>query len=134
MTEFSCTVRVYYEDTDAVGLLYHANYLKYMERARSEYLRSLGYTHPLLARHERLIFVVSGLTIEYKKPARLDDLLTITAGFATVNAASIICSQTVRRDADILCTGLIKIAALDSDSYMPKRIPAQMRGKFDHDG
>lgn len=133
MSEFTWDVRVYYEDTDAGGLVYHSNYLKYMERARSEYLRELGYTHQYLAAQEKLIFVVSQINIEYKKPARFDDLLSVTAGFNSINAASITCTQTVQRDAELLCTGSVKIASLDSDTYMPKRIPAQMKEKFNHD-
>ncbi|MGI9229708.1 MAG: tol-pal system-associated acyl-CoA thioesterase [Gammaproteobacteria bacterium] len=133
MSEFCLSVRVYYEDTDAGGLVYHSNYLKYMERARSEYLRELGYTHLLLAQQEKLVFVVSQINIDYKKPARLDDTLAVSVAFDNVQGASLTCLQTVRRDADILCIGTVRIACLDSDTHTPKKIPSPMKAKFNHD-
>ena len=86
---FQITVRVYYEDTDAGGVVYHANYLNYMERARSEWLRNLGYEQDVLIEQEQLIFAVKKMTIDFISPARFNDLLTVSAEVSKLSGASI---------------------------------------------
>ena len=103
MAAFNWSVRVYYEDTDAAGLVYHSNYLKFLERARSEYLRHLGYTHQQLAEQEDLVFVVSNINIHYKKPARFDDMLDVGTSIKKINAASFSFLQTIHRDDEEVC-------------------------------
>ena len=133
MAAFNWSVRVYYEDTDAAGLVYHSNYLKFLERARSEYLRHLGYTHQQLADQEDLVFVVSNINIHYKKPARFDDMLDVGTSIKKINAASFSFLQTIHRDNEEICHADVEIVCLDKTSYQPKRIPASMRTQFNHD-
>ena len=133
MYEFIWSVRVYYEDTDAAGLVYHTNYLKYMERARSEYLREQGYTHQQLADQDNLLFVVSNINVHFKKPARFDDLLKIVTGINEINAASFNFQQKVIRGNETLCYAEVEIVCLNKDTYQPKRIPSKIRLQFNHD-
>jgi len=92
-------IRVYYEDTDAGGVVYYANYLKFMERARTEWLRALGVDQTRLAREARVQFVVHSLTVDYRAPARLDDVLTVHSHVTTVRRASLVFGQRVARSA-----------------------------------
>ena len=78
-TEFNCQIRVYYEDTDAGGVVFYANYLRFMERARTEWLRHIGFEHKQLIKQRDLVFAVKSVSIDYKKPAKLDDLLTVAS-------------------------------------------------------
>jgi len=122
---FSWPVRVYWEDTDAGGVVYYANYLKFMERARSEWLRALGFDQGRLHDELNLVFVVRRVTIEYQKPARYDDLLTVTARLEQANRASLLMSQTVERDG-LLGRAEVTLVCVDAQSFKPARIPAQM--------
>lgn len=122
-TLFSIPVRVYYEDTDAGGVVYYANYLKFMERARSEWLRSVGFGNDELARGHAVIFAVRSLQLDYRKPARLDDVVQVTAQVARRGAASLTFAQSVCRDAEVLCEGEIKLACLDAKRFVPRAIP-----------
>jgi 4-hydroxybenzoyl-CoA thioesterase len=124
--EFSLPIRVYIEDTDAGGIVYYVNYLKYFERARTEYMRARGYDKPALLGDE-LLFVVSHADVSYRLPARLDDTLRVTASLASVGAATLTFAQQVYRDQQCLVEAVIRIALVDKISGKPKRLPATLR-------
>lgn len=123
--------RVYYEDTDAGGIVYYVNYLKFMERARTEYLRSLGFAQSELV-GENLLFVVHSAEVRYHKPARLDDELAISAEVIELNRASLKFRQQVRRVTDdaLLCEGQFLVACVRADSLKPRAIPEALREAF----
>jgi acyl-CoA thioester hydrolase len=123
-------VRVYYEDTDAGGVVYHANYLKFMERARSEWLRAIGYEQDALIREQGLVFAVRSITLSYRKPARFNDLLHVTVSIARLGKASLVFSQAIAHaksdgEKELLTTGSVKLASLDADTFKPKPISRQ---------
>lgn len=129
MGEFRWPVRVYYEDTDSGGVVYYANYLKFMERARTEWLRSLGFEQDDLLAREGVIFAVRSVNIDYLKPARFNDQLQIVSTLRQCRRASLEFHQCVKRLAatagnhENLCEAVIKIACLDSDSFRPRPLP-----------
>jgi len=123
LSEFSWPVRVYYEDTDAGGVVYYANYLKFMERARTELLRSLGFEQDELAQ-QGLIFAVHRAEVDYIKPARFNNALTVTANIIQQKKVSLTFDQEVHNEQGDLCSrGKIKIVCLDSESFKPRPIP-----------
>ena len=120
---FRWPVRVYYEDTDAAGIVYHASYLKFMERARTEWLRSRGLEATRLAREERVVLVVSRIDVRYRRPARLDDALAVEAGIGRVGRASFHMEQRVLRDDEVLCTAELRVGCLDRADLRPCPLP-----------
>lgn len=124
--EFQHPLRVYIEDTDAGGIVYYVNYLKFMERARTEYLRSLNFEHYLLSGDDYQ-FVVHSAEIQYLRPARMDDALIATAQIMEIHRASLIFKQKITRDMDILCTATIKIACISSSTLRPRALPEKLR-------
>jgi len=123
---FSLPLRVYYEDTDAGGVVYYANYLKFMERARTEWLRDLGFEQDELSRNEGVVFAVRAAQVEYLRPARFNDALEVTVDLTRRGAASLRFKQAVRRAGETLCTGDIRVACLDVLSFSPAAIPARL--------
>ncbi|MGO4260378.1 tol-pal system-associated acyl-CoA thioesterase [Lysobacter sp. TAB13] len=121
---FSWPTRVYWEDTDAGGVVYHAQYLAFLERARSEWVRALGYGQDGLRRDHGLLFVVAGMQIGFLKPARLDDALEVTVELRRCRRASLIFAQTVRRGAETLISAEVRVAAVDAEHWRPCAIPA----------
>ncbi|HLU62527.1 MAG TPA: tol-pal system-associated acyl-CoA thioesterase [Gammaproteobacteria bacterium] len=123
---FITQARVYYEDTDAGGVVFYANYLKYMERARTEWLRRLGVEQRALAEEQDALFAVVNVNVNYRRPARLDDLLEIGARVVERGRTSLVFEQFVRRAADgeILADGRVKAACLAAGSFRPRAIPA----------
>ena len=121
---FTLPIRIYYEDTDAGGVVYHSNYINYMERARSEYLRELGVEQDDLAREHGIIFAVRSVEIQYLAPARYNDLLQVTVSQPLGGGASVHFEQTVSRGDTLLATANIRIVSLAPDSLRPRRIPA----------
>lgn len=119
-------MRVYIEDTDAGGVVYYVNYLKFMERARTEYLRSLGYGKAGANREGGQFMVVSA-SIAYKKPAFLDDELSVTAKLKKSGAASAVFSQSVTREGMLLSEGEVKVAWVDAKTLKPMVLPEAMR-------
>ncbi len=121
-------IRVYYEDTDAAGIVYYANYLKFMERARTEWLRQAGFELDNLRSYEQIVFVVTEAQLHFKKPARFNDQLVISAAIAAHKKASFVFVQQVMRGQtrELLCSGTIKIACLDPDSFRPKALPSTL--------
>jgi 4-hydroxybenzoyl-CoA thioesterase len=124
--EFSLPLRVYIEDTDAGGIVYYVNYLKFMERARTEYMRSLGFGKKFIFNHD-IMFVVKDARIDYRQPASLDDELVATAAVSVLGGASMVMQQSVRRNEEVLAAATIKIASVDRVNLKPLRIPAEMR-------
>jgi acyl-CoA thioester hydrolase len=120
---FSWPARVYWEDTDGGGVVYYANYLKFLERARTEWLRALGLVQTRLAKDPGIVFVVANLTIEYRRPARLDDALTITSTCMRDGAACLRFDQRILRNDELLVEASVRVACLDASSFRPKRLP-----------
>jgi len=123
MKEFSWPVRVYYEDTDAGGVVFYANYLKFFERARTEMLRSFGFEQDQLIAEENIIFVVRSVEVDYLKPARFNEQIEVGAKIIEKKRTSLIFEQVITREQDVLCNGKIRIACLDAESMRPKPIP-----------
>lgn len=122
-TEFNLQVRVYYEDTDAGGVVFHANYLHYLERARTEWLRSVGFGHDHLLEEHEILFAVKNLTINYAKPARLDNLLTVTSRLLTRRGASLLFQQSIKNKDDLLVQAEVKVACLNAKTLKASPIP-----------
>ncbi|CCE22731.1 tol-pal system-associated acyl-CoA thioesterase [Methylotuvimicrobium alcaliphilum] len=123
MQTFNWPVRIYYEDTDAGGVVFYANYLKFFERARTEMLRSMGFEQDRLIDEQGIIFVVRSVQIDYLMPARFNEQINVSAIVTLAKKASLIFEQTVTRGSDVLCTGTVRIACLDSKNMRPKAIP-----------
>ncbi len=117
-------VRIYYEDTDAGGMVYHANYLKFFERARTEWLRNLGVEQDNLRQSEGLLFVVYQITVDYYKPARFNELLHVASQVAEVGKATLTLVQTLNRADCTLCRASVRLAAIADGSGRPCRIPS----------
>ena len=122
---FSWPVRVYYEDTDSGGVVYYANYLKFLERARTEWLRALGFDQARLASERGLLFAVRELHLDLKRPARLDDRLQVSAAVAERRGASLLFAQAVTREGETepLCRGRVRVACLDAEGFRPRPLP-----------
>ena len=125
---FEFPIRVYWEDTDAGGIVFYANYLKFFERARTEWLRSLGIGQQDLRQRTGGIFIVSETNVSYHRPARLDDELLVTARIETAGRASILLAQQALRAGDrgLLAEGTIRIGWVDAATLRPARIPANL--------
>lgn len=124
-------IRVYFEDTDFTGIVYHANYLRFIERARTEMLRELGFHQGAIHTGETgdaLFFVVARMQLEFLRPARMDDLLTVETRPSKISAAVIELEQIVRREEEILFTARVLIAALADGK--PRRLPRDFREKL----
>lgn len=127
---FAITIRVYYEDTDSGGVVYYANYLKFMERARTEWLRSFGIEQDELARRDGVMFVVRSARIEFLKPARLDELLDVSVAIAEYGGASMTLAQTIRRGETVLCEGETVVACLNAATRAPRKLPAGLAARL----
>jgi tol-pal system-associated acyl-CoA thioesterase len=123
--EFSLPVRVYIEDTDAGGIVYYVNYLKFMERARTEFMRTRGFGKEYIFNHD-LMFVVRDVAVHYRGPARLDDKLQATARIRALKGASMVMSQQVMRAGEVLAEGEVTIACVDRGGVKPRRLPPDM--------
>ncbi len=128
---FSIPIRVYYEDTDAGGVVYYANYLKFMERARSEWLRSLGFEQDELVRAAGVVFAVRSVNLEFLKPARFNELLAATAEINERGRASLTFRQQIRRGTDTLCEGEVRVACLGAENFAPCPIPPAILSRLD---
>ena len=126
VNEFLWPIRVYYEDTDKAGVVYYANYLKFMERARTEWLRAKGYEQDRLASVEKILFAVRSLQLDYLKPALFNQALIVSVKVLTIGKASMEFEQNVTNadgNKELLCTGTVKIACLDAATFRPAPIP-----------
>ena len=122
--------RVYWEDTDAGGVVYYANYLRFLERARSDWLRELGLNQEALRLTEGWVFVVAHVDARYLKPARLDDWLTVSARVQEVERASLVFAQQIHRGDELLLDARIRVACVDAQSFKPKRLPHNVLARF----
>jgi acyl-CoA thioester hydrolase len=114
---------VYYEDTDAGGVVYHANYLKFFERARTEMLRARGFEQDDIRANDGVIFAVRSVQVDYLRPALFNNLLQVSSDVTDIKKASLTFNQQINRDGEPLCTGIIRIACLDAHTLRPKAIP-----------
>jgi acyl-CoA thioester hydrolase len=128
--QFSLSVRVYYEDTDAAGIVYHAGYLRFLERGRTEWLRALGVEQSRLARDGGISFAVRSLNIEYRKAARLDDVLGIVTEVESLRRAQMVFAQRIEREGELLVEATVRVACIDSRLMKPAAIPRQIRNKM----
>ena len=121
MAPFTFPVRIYYEDTDSGGVVYYANYLKFMERARTEWLRSIGFEQDALIEELGVIFAVRSVTIDYNAPARFNDQLEVVTTLLKQGRASLHLLQEIHRKGEetVLCAGTAKIASLHAESFRP---------------
>lgn len=127
MQTFVLPIRVYIEDTDAGGIVYYANYLKYMERARTEWLRSLGIELDQWQELHRTLFVVRSVSIDYKIPGKFNDQLSATLDLKELKKASMSCQQAIMRGDSILTTSIVRLACVNADTLGPCAIPTPIR-------
>ncbi|MFO7594473.1 MAG: tol-pal system-associated acyl-CoA thioesterase [Pseudomonadota bacterium] len=132
--EFIWPVRVYYEDTDHGGVVFYANYLKFMERARTEWLRDLGFEQDRLMDEEGLVFAVRSVELKYHRPAHFNDLLDVTARVTHYGRASIDFEQRVCRGDELLCEGTVRLASLDAATFRPKPANQLLIERLDEEG
>jgi len=125
-TSFHWPLRIYWEDTDAGGVVFYANYLKFFERGRTEWLRSLGVSQEALRRDEGVLFVVSETAVRYLRPAHLDDAVVVTVRLAESGKASLTLDQQALRGGDVLAEGRIRIGCVDALTLRPRRIPSTL--------
>jgi acyl-CoA thioester hydrolase len=130
VSAFSTPQRVYWEDTDAGGVVYYANYLKFLERARTEWLRAQGFSQHELAREPGILFAVTTIEVSYQRPARLDDELLVTCQLERAGAASLNFAQRIYRrshaggaDGELLTTARVRVACVDARTLRPQRLP-----------
>lgn len=126
MTEFSWPVRVYYEDTDAGGVVYYANYLKFMERARTEWLRAHGVEQDTLTAEHGTLFVIVGCDVRYRRPARFNDQLEVTVRLGEHGRSRFVVHQEVRRGDEQLVSATVTAACIDAASFRPRPIPIEL--------
>jgi len=124
---FSWPVRVYYEDTDAGGVVYYANYLSFMERARTEWLRALGFEQPAMAATRGVLFVVRAVHIDYLKPSRFNDNLQVTVEVVNVGGSRIRFLQQVLRGNEEIVRAEVDVVCVSTDTFRPARVPREMR-------
>jgi len=127
LAEFSWRARVYWEDTDGGGVVFYANYLKYMERARTEWLRSMGHAQSELAEKFGFVFAVVEVKVNYRKPARLDDELDISCLPVPEGRASIRFRQVIKRGDTVLVEGEVRVACVDAKTFRPRGLPPFIR-------
>lgn len=127
---FSIPIRVYYEDTDAGGVVYYANYLKFLERARTEWLRAFGFEQDELLRRDGVVFAVRSVNIEFLKPARFNDLLEVSLDLGKRGNASVTLTQQIRRGEETLCEAQVRVACLDAASFAPRPFPETVAARL----
>ena len=128
---YSFPVRVYFENTDAGGVVYHGEYLKFLERARTEWLRHLGFDHQTLAANHRVVFIVSSVVADFVKPARLDDTLSVSVQLESLGKVRCIFAQEVRREDEVLVKAKVTVACVAGETFKPVEIPEALRRKME---
>lgn len=127
MSQFSIPIRVYIEDTDAGGIVFYANHLRFMERARTEWLRANGIELDVWQNDHRRLFVVRSVHIDYHSPARFNDQLTVGANLVTLKPASLICEQPIWCGKRLLSQAQVALACVDADTFSPRAIPTPIK-------
>ncbi len=130
MSQFGWPIRVYYEDTDSGGVVYHSNYLNFMERARTEWLRAMGFEQTTLKEEYGVIIVVHSLSISFKKPAYFNDMLIVHSALSNMGHSSIGMTQTIQRNGILLIEAQVKAAFVDAVTFKPVGIPAKIKQKI----
>ena len=128
---YSFPVRVYFENTDAGGVVYHAEYLKFLERARTEWLRHLGFDHQALARSHRAQLVVTSMAVDFVKPARLDDSVSVSVRLESLGKVRCVFLQEVRREDELLVKARVTVASVAAEGFKPVEIPEGLRRKME---
>tara|TARA_B100001121_G_C18565794_1_gene562581 strand:+ start:474 stop:872 length:399 start_codon:yes stop_codon:yes gene_type:complete len=129
--KFNFKIKVYYEDTDAGGVVYYANYLKFLERARSEALYNIGYTNSGLLESHNLLLIVKSCNIEYKKPAKFEEILEIVSEVTSFTKTSFIMKQNILRDNELITIADIHLVAVDKKGK-PSKIPDELKKKLEN--
>ena len=127
---YSFPVRVYFENTDAGGVVYHSEYLKFLERARTEWLRHLGFDHQALARNHRIVFVVTQAVVDFVKPARLDDNVAVSVQLESLGKVRCLFVQEIRREDELLVRAKVTVACVSGEHFKPAEIPEALRRKM----
>ena len=127
---FELPIKIYYEDTDAGGIVYHSKYLNFMERARSDWLSLLGISLTKLEQEQQLMFVVKSVNINYRKPAKLADQLVVKSSIKTCSKTRIRFSQNIFHDDELLIEGLVEVVCIDSQRLKPKALPLLVLQEF----
>ncbi len=127
---FSWPTRIYWEDTDAGGVVYHAQYVAFLERARTEWLRALGHVQEVLRHEHDLVFAVRAMQVDFLRPARLDDLLQVEVGIRECRRASVVFAQSIRRGDEVLLAAEVRVASLAAASFKPKPLPDALFQQF----
>jgi acyl-CoA thioester hydrolase len=127
---YSFPVRVYFENTDAGGVVYHAEYLKFLERARTEWLRHLGFDHQSLARNHRVVFVVTQAVVDFVKPARLDESVAVSVQLESLGKVRCVFAQEIRREDEVLVRAKITVACVTGEGFKPAEMPEALRRKM----
>jgi acyl-CoA thioester hydrolase len=128
---FSWPVRVYFQDTDAGGVVYHASYVNFLERSRTEWLRTFGYTNAGLMKELGVVFVVRSLKLDYLKPALLDDLVTVTSQVKEIGRSRLNIVQAVLRGEEVLVEGEVHLVCVDINTFKPVSVPEVLRKHWD---
>ncbi len=128
---YSFPVRVYYESTDASGVVYHGEYLKFLERARTEWLRHLGFDHQGLAREHRVALVVTSIAVDFVKPARLDDNVAVSVQLESLGKVRCVFVQEIRREDEVLARAKVTVACVAVQSFKPGEFPAPLKRKME---
>ena len=128
---FSLTVRVYFQDTDAGGVVYHANYVNFMERARTEWLRTFGHSNAGLMKELGVVFVVRSIKLDYLKPALLDDMLTVTAQIKEIGRSRVVLFQTVLKGEEVLVEGEVHLVCVNVQTFKPVSVPDVLRKQWE---
>jgi acyl-CoA thioester hydrolase len=129
---FTWPVRVYFQDTDAGGVVYHASYVNFMERARTEWLRTHGYSNAGLMKEFGVVFVVRSMKLDYLRPALLDDMLDVTAQVKDIGRSRITLLQTVRREDVLLTEAEVHLVSVSLDTFKPVRVPEVLRSQWEN--
>ena len=127
---FTWPVRVYFQDTDAGGVVYHASYVNFMERARTEWLRSHGYSNAGLMKEFGVLFVVRSMKLDYLRPALLDDMLAVTAQIVEIGRSRLTLLQTVRRGDELLTEGEVHLVCVSKEAFKPVSVPEALRSQW----
>ena len=133
MNSFVWQARVYWEDTDAGGVVYYANYLRFLERARTEWLRAKGWSQSLIQQESGLVFAVTSVTAQYRRAARLDDLLFIHCELVIDGGATMLFRQRIHRnaeDGELVLEAEVRVACVAADTFRPRRLPDALRQEF----
>lgn len=127
MTTFVWPIQVYYEDSDAGGVVYHSQYLNFMERARTEFLRHYGFVQTVLREELGIIFVVRNINIQYRKPAYFDDTLQVVSTLTNLGRSLMVFTQEIRRGEELLIEAQVEVVCVDAQKFKPVSIPAVIR-------